>query len=137
MKFKIGDRASQTKCFSEQEVLHFSSLTGDENPIHFDADYAAKSPFGQKIVQGPMVVALIGGVLGTNLPGPGTIYLKQTTSFLKPVFIGEILTAIVEVIKVREDKPVITLRTCVQNEKGEVVIDGEAVILYLKNNISK
>lgn len=131
MNFKVGDKASQVKRFTEQEVLYFSTLTGDDNPIHFDKEYAAQSRFGQRIVQGPMVISLVGGILGSTLPGPGTIYIKQETSFLKPVYIDHLLTVWVEVIKIRKDKPVITLRTWVENEEGEVVVDGEAVIYYL------
>lgn len=130
MNLKVGDKASQSKVFSEQEVLDFSTLTGDKNPIHFDKEYASKSRFAQRIVQGPMVISLVGGILGTQLPGPGTIYISQETSFKKPVFIDEKLCAWVEVIKIREDKPIVTLRTWVENGQGEVVVDGTAVILY-------
>ena len=132
MKFKIGEIASQQKKFTEEEVLNFSRLTGDNNPIHFDKKYAAQSRFGQRIVQGPLVISLVGGILGSKLPGPGTIYMKQTTSFIRPAYINEHLTAKVEIIKIREDKPILTLRTWVENEKREVVVDGEAVVLYLE-----
>ena len=119
------------KVFTEEEVLMFSKTSQDANPVHFDAEYAAKTRFGQRIVQGPFVASLIGGILGSALPGPGTIYIKQTTNFLKPVFIGERITANVEILNVREDKPVITLRTWVEKENNELAIDGEAIIMFL------
>ena len=133
MNFKVGDKASQKKKFSEQEVVNFSAVSGDKNPIHFDENYAAQSQFGQRIVQGPMVISLVGGILGSKLPGPGTIYLSQETSFLKPVFIDQQLIAKVEITNVREDKPIITLRTWVENDKNETVVDGKAVIFFLDN----
>ena len=136
MDFKIGDSAFQEKRFSEQEVLNFSKLTQDDNPIHLDKRYAGKSRFGKRIVQGPMVASLLGGVLGSKLPGPGTIYIKQETSFLKPVFIDQLLKANVEVIKIKENKPIITLRTWVEDEEGETVIDGAAVIYYLGESMT-
>ncbi|MCY2686956.1 MaoC family dehydratase [Salinimicrobium sp. TH3] len=131
MDLKIGDKASLTKEFSEQDVKDFSVLSGDQNPIHFDEEYAKKSRFGRRIVQGPMVVSLIGGILGSQLPGPGTIYLSQETFFKKPVFLDQKLTAWVEVVNVRKDKPVVTLKSWVENDEGEVVVDGTSVILFL------
>lgn len=132
MKFKLGDKACLSKKFSERDVLHFSSTSGDENPIHFDEDYAARSRFGQRIVQGPMVTSLIGGILGSKIPGPGTIYLSQETSFKQAVFIDQEVTAWAEIINIREDKPIITLRTWVENDKNDVVIDGKAVVFFLE-----
>lgn len=132
LDFTIGQRASLTKKFEEAEVLSFSKMSMDNNPIHFDADYAHNSRFGDRIVQGPFVASLIGGILGSQLPGPGTIYINQSSNFLAPVFIGETIIANVEITSIRQDKPIIKLRTWVEKENGELAIDGEAVILYLK-----
>lgn len=128
----LGQKFQLIKTFSEDEVLFFSKLSKDENPIHFDEEYAADSIFKQRIVQGPFVMSLIGGVLGSNLPGPGTIYLSQSTRFLKPVYIGDTINVNVEVVKVRNDKPIITLRTWVEKNDNQLVIEGEAVIMFLK-----
>lgn len=133
MRCKVGDKASLSKKFSENDVLNFSSTSGDENPIHFDEKYAKDSKFGQRIVQGPMVVSLIGGILGSQLPGPGTIYLGQESSFKKPVFFEQKVTAWVEIIHVRDDKPIITLRTWVENEDKDLLIDGKAVVYFIEN----
>ena len=129
--FEIGQKVSIEKVFNEEEVLNFSKMSMDDNPIHFDKDYAQNSRFKQRIVQGPFVTSLIGGLLGSKLPGPGTIYINQNTQFLKPVFIGDKVTASIEIKEIREDKPVIKLRTWVEKENGELVIDGEAVVLFL------
>ena len=133
MHIKIGQKASQTKMFTKEEVLSFSKLTSDKNPIHFDDEYASTTRFKKTIVQGPMVVSLIGGILGSHLPGPGTIYINQETKFLKPLYINETVTAWVEVVKIREDKPVVTLKNWVEKEDGEIVLEGESVILFLNN----
>lgn len=131
INFTVGHSASITKTFNELEVLDFSKMSMDENPIHFDVDYAKSSRFGQRIVQGPFVASLIGGILGSTLPGPGSIYISQNTAYLKPVFIGDTVIANVEVFSVRQDKPIIKLRTWVEKDSGEIVIEGEAVILLL------
>lgn len=129
-QFKIGNKASVTKTFQEKDVLNFSQLSGDENPIHFDEHYAAGTRFKTRIVQGPYVLSLIGGILGSKLPGPGTIYINQTTIFKAPVFIGDTVTAAVEIIAKRKDKPIIKLRTWASNDKG-IVLEGEATVLFI------
>jgi acyl dehydratase len=134
---KIGDKASLTKKFSKEETEMFSTFSLDSNPIHFNELYAAGTKFKRCIVQGPMVASLIGGVLGSKLPGNGSIYVSQNTKFLKPVFVGDTVTANVEIKDIREDKPVITLRTWVVNEAGDCVIDGEAVILFINTKSDK
>lgn len=130
--FKVGHKASVTKTFSEDDVVSFSLLSGDENPIHFDQKYASRSKFKKRIVQGPFVAALFGGVLGSEVPGPGTIYLNQNTNFKAPVFIGDTVKAHVEIISIRKDKPIIKLRTWA-TIKEVIVLDGEATILFLIN----
>lgn len=128
---KLGQKAHISRSFSEQDVIDFSKLSKDENPIHFDEDYAKKTRFGKRIVQGKLISSLFSGVLGSKLPGNGTIYLSQTINFLKPVYLDENVTAFVEVIKIREDKNIFTLRTWVVNSTNETVVDGEAVVLFI------
>lgn len=132
--FEIGQKVSIEKTFIEEEVINFSKMSMDDNPIHFNKAYAEKSRFKQRIVQGPFVISFIGGLLGSKLPGPGTIYINQNTQYLKPVFIGEKIIASIEIKEIRKDKPVIKLRTWVEKENGELVIDGEAVVLFLEDN---
>lgn len=129
---KVGDKANITKKITKEDILNFSSFSLDSNPIHFNEEYASGTRFGKCIAQGPMILSLIGGVLGSQLPGNGTIYLSQTSKFLKPVFSEDEVTASVEITDKKEDKPIYVLRTLVKNQHGELVLEGEAVILYLK-----
>ncbi|KZZ61246.1 MaoC family dehydratase, partial [Oleiphilus sp. HI0123] len=108
----------------------FAELSLDFNPVHLDADYAAKTPFGKQIVHGMLVSSLFSGLLGKHLPGEGTIYLGQDLKFKKPIFINQEVTATVEIINIRNDKPIITLSTLCVNDQGETVIEGEAVVMF-------
>jgi acyl dehydratase len=129
MMIKVGDSASITKSFSDTDVRKFAEISGDKNPVHLDDDYAAQTQFKRRLVHGILVTGLISAVLGTELPGEGSIYLNQSIKFRAPVFIGDTVTATVTVIKVREDKPIITLETICKNQDDVVVIEGEAVLL--------
>ncbi|MFC1581700.1 MaoC family dehydratase [Candidatus Neomarinimicrobiota bacterium] len=126
---KIGDSATLTKAFSSEEVNEFAKLSLDNNPIHLDEDFATASMFGQRIVHGMLVASLFSGLLGQKLPGVGSIYLGQKLSFKVPVIIGEEVTASVEIIDIRNDKPIVTLKTVCANQAGKTVIDGEAVVM--------
>jgi acyl dehydratase len=125
---KVGDKATVVKIFTDEDVLDFSNLSLDKNPIHLDQSFAEKSIFGKKIVHGMLVASLFSGLLGMKLPGKGSIYLSQSLSFTAPIYIGEKVTATVEVINIRPDKPIVTLRTFCLNSKGLLVVEGEAVV---------
>jgi len=129
-KISVGQKAQVTRKFSENDVGQFSELSLDFNPVHLDPEYAEKSMFGQRIVHGMLVSSLFSGLLGKHLPGEGTIYLGQDLKFKKPVYLDQEVTATVEVIEVRDDKPIITLATTCVNDEGEIVISGEAVVMY-------
>jgi 3-hydroxybutyryl-CoA dehydratase len=126
---KIGDTASNSKTFTEKDVLTFAEISGDKNPIHLDEEFASKTRFGRRLVHGILTSGMISALLGMDLPGPGSIYIKQTLNFRAPVYIGDTITATVKVINVREDKPIITMETICENQKGDQVIEGEAVLL--------
>lgn len=128
IRIKQGDRASLSKTFTEREVLLFSELSEDRNPIHIDVAAGEASIFGAQVVHGMLVASLISGLLGLHLPGPGSIYLGQELKFTAPVFIGDEITAVVEVTALREDKPIATLRTYCVNQANKVVIDGVATV---------
>jgi len=130
VKFKVGDSGSYSQTISEASIAHFVGAVGDTNPLHLDAEYAKNSRFGQRIAQGVLVAGLISTVLGTKLPGVGTMYLGQNLKFLKPTYIGDTITATVRVKAIREDKPILTLETLCTNQRGERVIEGEATVLY-------
>ena len=127
--FRIGQRASFTKTVTESDVTTFAGLIGDFNPIHVDAEYARKSRFGQRVAHGMFTGGLISAVLGNKLPGPGAIYLSQQIAFLAPVFIGDTITATVEVSAWRPEKRIITLKTDAYNQAEEQVVTGKAVLL--------
>lgn len=125
-----GDNTSIIKTFSQQEVAAFADLCHDHNPIHLDEIAAAESIFGQRVVHGMLVASLFSGLIGEKVPGPGSIYLGQNLSFKAPVFIGQEVTASVEVIKIREDKPIATIKTTCVKADGKVAIAGEALVLF-------
>jgi len=126
----IGIRAQVQKVFSQEEVVAYSKTSGDINPIHYDSVYASGTIFKSPIVQGILVTSLFGGLLGTTLPGPGTIHLGQKVRFTKPIFIGEKITAEIELIEKRDDKNILTFKSNVYKEDGELAITGEEVVMY-------
>lgn len=127
---QIGDTASLSRSISTEEIGQFAKVSGDVNPVHVDEEFAKKTRFGGRIAHGMWSASLISAVLGTKLPGPGTIYLSQTLAFKGPVLPGETITATVKVLKVREDKRIITLETYCENEKDQRIVEGEAVVLH-------
>jgi acyl dehydratase len=124
----VGDKASLRKTFTKDDVASFASLSTDTNPLHLDTEYAATTIFKEPIVHGMLISSLFSGLIGVVLPGKGSIYLGQNLTFKAPVHIGEQVTATVEIIKVREDKPIVTLKTVCINSHGIIVIEGEAVV---------
>ncbi len=132
-EISIGDRASFSKVISAEDVDSFAEITGDRNPVHLDEEFAAKSMFKKRIAHGMLSASLISTVLGTELPGANTIYMFQELKFLAPVFLGDTLTAEVEVIEKREDKRILTMHTVVKNHEGKAVVDGQAKVMKAKN----
>ena len=130
---EIGVTASRTKVISDEDVRGFAAVSGDTNSVHLDEEVAAQSIFGRRVVHGMLTASLISAVLGNDLPGPGTIYLKQEINFKKPVFIGDEITATVELVAYREARRIATFRTTCTNQSGELVIEGEAVVLAPAN----
>lgn len=125
---KPGDKASRSMTVSDESIRGFADVTGDTNPVHLDDDYAAATKFGRRIAHGMIAAGLISATLANDLPGPGTVYLNQTLKFKLPVFPGDTVTATVEVLSVRPDKPIVTLSTVCTNQDDEVVLKGEAVV---------
>ncbi len=129
MNLKVGDSAEISKTIGDEDVRAFAELTGDRNPVHLDEEYAAGTRFGRRIAHGMLGASLISAVLANELPGRGTVYLSQTLRFTAPVFLGDTVNARVTVKHVRDDKPVVTLETVCTNQRGERVVEGEAVVL--------
>lgn len=113
---------------TERDIELFTELTGDRNPLHYDADLAARSRFGGIIVQGGVTSGLLNALVAEDLPGPGSVFLHVDWSFRAPVRPGDEITAVGEVVEVREDKPICRLRTTVTNQDGVVVLDGTALV---------
>ena len=128
-RLTVGQSASLSRTITEADVAAFAQFTGDRNPVHLDEDYARTTRFGRRIAHGMLSASLIGTLLGVQLPGPGSVYLSQDLKFRAPVFIGDTVTARVEVVRIRDDKPLVTLATTCHNQHGELVIEGQAVIL--------
>jgi len=125
---KVGDSASFAKTITEADVVNYAGLIGDFNPIHIDAEYARQSMFKERVAHGMLVSGLISAVMGMQLPGPNSIYLGQELKFTAPVKIGDTVTATATVTEKRDDKRILKLQTTVSNQRGEVVIDGSAVV---------
>ena len=125
---KVGDEASLTRTITEVHIVNYAGLTGDMNPVHMDHEHATQSMFGERIAHGMLVAGLISAVLGTQLPGPNSIYLGQDLSFTAPVKIGDTVRVTVTVTEKRDDKRIIKLRTTAANQRREMVIDGTAVV---------
>lgn len=130
MKPEIGQTATIEKTLDKQTVEAFASISEDNNPIHLDEDFAKTTQFERPIVHGMLASSLISGLLASKVPGAGSIYLGQSLKFVRPIFVGETVTAKVEVTSVRDDKPIAVISTQVLNANGEVAVDGEATVMY-------
>ncbi len=133
----VGRTASLTRVLTRQDIELFAGMSGDVNPAHMDEDYARHDAFHGIIGHGMWSGALISTILGTLLPGPGTVYLEQDIKFRKPVRINDRVTASVTVRDIRKDKPVITLDCRCVNQSGDVVAEGTAVVLAPKEKIRR
>ncbi len=127
-ELNVGDRAEFTKTVSESDVYLYAGVTGDFNPAHINEPYAEKTFFKTRIAHGMLPAGFISAILGTRLPGPGTVYMGQTLKFRAPVLIGDTITASAEVMEIIADKNRVRLKTTCENQDGVVVLDGEAVV---------
>lgn len=131
-EIQVGDSAEFRKTITEADILLFGAVSGDTNPVHFDEVYASGTMFKTRIAHGMVAASLISGVMGTQLPGPGGIYLKQELRFTAPVRAGDTITARVEVLERIVEKNRLRLKTVCTNQDGVMVIDGEAMIMPRK-----
>lgn len=127
---QIGQKASVQKTFTAADVTAFAGISLDVNPIHMSDKYAESTVFGKRIVHGILTSGLISAVLANKLPGPGTIYLGQELRFTRPVYLGDDITAEVEIVELREDKKIVKLNTTCYNQDGKVVISGLATVKF-------
>ena len=128
-EMKIGDSASFTKTVTETDIYLYAGVSGDFNPAHINQVEAEKGMFGRRIAHGMLSAGFISTVLGTQLPGPGTIYMGQELRFTKPVYIGDTITATVTVAEMIPEKNRVKLETVCTNQNGDVVIKGIATVM--------
>ena len=125
---QVGATASRSRTISDRDIELFTELTGDRNPLHYDAEAASGTRFGGIIVQGGVTSGLLNAVVAEELPGPGSVFLHVDWHFKAPVRPGDEITAEVEVLEARADKPLTRLRTTITNQEGTVVLDGSALV---------
>jgi acyl dehydratase len=121
-----GQRATRSITLTADHVRTFADLSGDHNPLHFDEEFAAGTPFGRLVVQGGLTTGLLHALVAMDMPGPGTVFLSQDWKFTAPVFIGDTITGEAEVLSVHASKPVCQLAISVVRQDGERVLEGEA-----------
>lgn len=129
MNYYEGQTASITRTVTEAEIDAFAWATGDTNPVHMDEAYAQRTRFKHRIAHGMLVGSYISALLGTEFPGPGTIYMSQRMRFMKPVYVGDTIRVVATVTDYRDDKAILTIQTDCFNQRGDHVISGEAVCL--------
>ena len=132
MKFediKTGMKASVRKTITEADVILYSGITLDINPAHLDEEYAKSTMFKHRIAHGMLTAGLISAVIGTKLPGEGSIYMGQDMKFVAPVYFGDTIEATVEVVEVVSDRNIVFLETICKNQDGKEVLKGQAKIL--------
>ncbi len=127
-ELRVGQSAQFSKTISESDVYLFAGITGDFNPAHVDEEYAGKTFFETRVAHGMLTASFISTIIGTMLPGPGSIYVSQEVNFLVPVKIGDTITTTAEVTELLTEKKHVRLKTYCTNQEGTVVIDGQAVV---------
>ncbi|MEE4601917.1 MAG: MaoC family dehydratase [Desulfobacteraceae bacterium] len=127
-ELKVGDTAKFSKTVSESDVYLFAGVTGDLNPAHVSEEFAKDTFFKTRIAHGMLSASFISTVIGTMMPGPGSVYMRQEANFLAPVKFGDTITAIVEVAEIIADKKRVRLKTYCINQEKTVVVDGEALV---------
>jgi len=123
----VGQRAERSRLVGDRDIELFTAISGDRNPLHYDADLAARTRFGAIVVQGGITSAILNAVVAEDLPGPGTVFLQVNWKFTAPVRPGDTITGQVEITSVRQDKPITELTTRVVRGDGTVALDGTAV----------
>jgi len=131
MEYNIGDKAVNYKTYTAEIVASFAELSGDQNPVHLDYEYAAQTIFKKPIVHGMLVASQISNLIANKLPGPGSIYKSQSLTFKRPVYYNDTIKCEAEIVLIVAEKKIIELKTICLNANEEVVIEGIAVIKLL------
>lgn len=125
---EVGATATWTRTFTAADVESFAQISGDRNPLHFDAEFAERTRLGRLVVQGGLTTGLFNALVAMRLPGPGSVFLHQEWDFPAPVYIGDTVTANAEVVEARADKPITRLRCVARREDGTEVLRGECLV---------
>jgi acyl dehydratase len=128
----VGATATWTRTFSADDVEAFARISGDRNPLHFDAAFAGHTRLGRLVVQGGLTTGLFNALVAMELPGPGSVFLHQEWDYPAPVFIGDTVTAHAEVIEARADKPITRLRCVARRQDGTEVLRGECLVYTMR-----
>lgn len=128
-ELKVGMKDSVAKTVTEADVIIYAGLTLDTNPAHLNEEHAKNTIFKKRIAHGMLTAGFVSAVLGTRLPGEGSIYLGQDLRFTAPVYMGDTITATAEIIELIPEKNRIILKTTCTNQDGKVVLDGQAKIM--------
>lgn len=134
-QLKVGDKVSLVRAFTEEDVKTFAQVSGDTNPAHLDAEYAKGTMFKDRIVHGMLTASLFSALLGTQMPGLGTIYVGQTLKFLRPVYFGDEITASVTVKELLPERNRVIFECEAVNQKGDTVLVGEATMMPPKESV--
>jgi acyl dehydratase len=126
MDLIVGQKASRSITLTAEHVKAYAELTGDYNPLHFDAEFTSRTKFGKLVVQGGLTTGLLHALVAMDMPGHGTVFLSQNWKFTAPVFIGDTITAEAEILFVHMTKPVTQMKMTVRRQEGETVLEGEA-----------
>ncbi|HEX3463150.1 MAG TPA: MaoC family dehydratase [Candidatus Elarobacter sp.] len=126
--FRVGDAATFSKTITEADILLFAAVSGDNYPLHVDAEYAKTTRFGQRAAHGMLTASLLSTVVGLVLQKPGGLYVEQSVRFRAPVFIGDTLTAKAEVTELIPQRRRMRVRASIVNQRGETVLDGDGLI---------
>ncbi len=129
LELNVGDYAECVKCIEDKDVVLFSEVSGDRNPVHLNEDYASTTRFKHRIAHGHLVSSLFSALLGTELPGQGSIYLSQDIHYLKPVYLNDEIRAVVKVVECDTTRNRVKLETNAYNQNNEIVISGMAEIM--------
>jgi acyl dehydratase len=121
----VGQRARRTQTVTMRHLELYAEITGDRNPLHFDPDFAARTRFGRLVAQGGITAGMLNTLVAMDLPGPGTVFISQSLKYLAPAYVGDTMTAEVEVLSLKADKPVCQLKATVVNQSGTTLLEGE------------
>jgi acyl dehydratase len=124
-RVRVGQSATRSLELPPAAVETYARLTGDFNPLHFDAAFAARTKFGKLVVHGGLTAGILNALVAEDLPGPGTVFMSQELKYLAPVFVGDTITGEVEVLSVHPTKPVTQIKATVRRSDGEIVLEGE------------